>query len=90
MDVCHRVIDMPPAVAATNHTAAIVVQQPSDKQHDKHSHLWGHPSPTAPQQDLQRALLPPRRLLKDDGKGKHDTVSARHLVDPPSVRVILT
>lgn len=45
MDVCHRVIDMLPAVASTNHTPAIVVQQPSDKQHDKHSHLWGHPSP---------------------------------------------
>lgn len=45
MDVCHRTIDMLPAVASTNHTPPIVVQQPSDKQHDKQSHLWGHPSP---------------------------------------------
>ncbi|KAI9521240.1 hypothetical protein NQZ68_010944 [Dissostichus eleginoides] len=39
MDVCHRMIDMLPAVASTNHTLTIVVQQPSDKQHDKRSHL---------------------------------------------------
>lgn len=45
MVVCHRMIDMLPAVASTNHTPTIVVQQPNDKQHNKHSHLWGHPSP---------------------------------------------
>lgn len=58
MDVCHRMIDMPPAVASTNHTRPIVVQQPSDKQHDKHSHLWGHSSPSAPAGFTESALLP--------------------------------
>lgn len=47
MDVCHQMIDVPLAAASTNHTPTIVVLQPSDKQHDKQSHLWGHLSPGA-------------------------------------------
>lgn len=52
MDVCHWMIDVPLAMASTNHTPTIVVLQPSDKQHDKHSHLWDHSSPSAPDQSL--------------------------------------
>lgn len=33
MDVCHRMIDIPLVMASTNHTPAIVVQQPGDKKH---------------------------------------------------------